>query len=262
MRRPAARRAPRFVVRWVIAGAVRSRVMLGIIDFFVSTVVRGRANRKQARKEAALRKRGVLAPAVVVSAHTRAKRSSVDGEFIRIDYTVDVHPDGAEPFRAEFRHWSERRGYTAIRNEIVGEAGRHIWVTYDPDDPDDMIFEYHEEERVAIEREADLEFRRGQFNVLLESVAPLREHGVPAEATIVGVDDPDLPYPRLESTGLHLHVDVVGPGIGPRRVVMPALIGFVALDKYSAGRRVFVRVDPDDHDRVVLDSERNRLLPN
>lgn len=237
-------------------------MVLGIVDFVASTLWRGRANRKQQKKEAALRAKGVMAPATVVSAITRKKRSNVDGKFIHIAYTVDVQPEGAAPFRATFQHWSSRRGFTAIRGEIVGEAGKRIWVTYDPTNTADMIFEYDDSERESRLREADLDARRTVFNAEAEQLQLLKTSGSPAEATIVQVDDLDLPYPRRESTAFNLHLDVTPAGGQTYRAVAPALINVAALAKYSAGRRVFVMFDPNDPQRVVLDSERNRALPN
>jgi hypothetical protein len=137
-----------------------SSMLLEIIDLIGSSLRRGRANRKQACTDADLRARGVLAPAVVVSASTRGGRSSVDGTFIKIRYTVDVYPQGMAPFRTEFAHMSERRSFTTVMGKIVGEAGRQIWVTFDPTNPADMVFEYDEQERIARLQAAHLEAPR------------------------------------------------------------------------------------------------------
>lgn len=236
-------------------------MLLEIVDHVASSLWRGRANRRQEREHAALRAGGVLAPAVVVRATTHGGRSSVDGEYLKIRYTADVYPHGAAPFRAEFVHWSPRRNHTAIMGELQGEAGRQIWVTYDPANPADMIFEYDEHERVARAREADLDARRSAFNAAAEPLEPLRQQGVAAVAVIVHVEDLQLPYPRRDCTAVHLHVDVTPNGGGTYRAVIPSLISTGSLGKYSAGRQVHVRLDPRDPSRVVLDSERNRALP-
>lgn len=238
-------------------------MIVELTDFLTSTLWRNRANRKQAARDAALRARGVLAPAIVVSAKTHQRRSNVDGEFIRIDYTADVYPHGAAPFRAQFRHWSARRSYTAVMGELAGEAGKHIWVTFDPSNPADMIFEYDEAERVARAQEADLDARRLAFNAAAEPLEALRELGQPAHGVIVQVDDLQLPYPRRDAVALVLHLDVTAAGhAAPYRATIPALITCSSLAKYSVGRQVHVRVDPRDPSRVVLDSARNRSLPS
>lgn len=235
--------------------------ILGVADWAASSLWRGRKRRQFEQEAAALRARGVTAPAVVVSAKHRGERSSDDGHEIRIRYTVDVHPPQAHPFRAEFDHWSQRRGYTAIMGEIQGEAGTHVWVTFDPADPSQMLYECTEAERAARAAEEQLEVGRGQFNAIAEPLEPLRTAGAPAEALIVLAEDLGLPYPRRQSTAMRLHVDVTPPGAATYRAAIPALITVTSLGKYSAGRRVYVRVDPRDPQRVVLDSERNRSLP-
>lgn len=90
---------------------------------------------------------------------------------------------------------------------------------------------------------------------------PLRTTGAPAEALIVLAEDLGLPYPRRKSTAMRLHVDVTPPGAATFRAAIPALITLTAMPKYATGRRVYVRFDPRDPERVVLDKERNATLP-
>jgi hypothetical protein len=235
--------------------------MFGLVDWFVSFLFRRRRDRREAAARDALRARGITAPALVVGATMHQERRSEAGHQIRIKYTVDVHPPNAVPFRASFHHWADRRGYTTMLGELQGEAGKHIWVTYDPADPTQMIFEYEEAERAAKEAEALLDARRLEFNALAEPLDALRTTGTPAEAVVVQFEDLQLPYPRRQSTAVRLHVDVTSPGGDTYRAVIPGLFATSAFAKYGEGRRVFVRVDPLDPQRVVLDSERNANLP-
>jgi hypothetical protein len=238
-------------------------MVLGIINFFANTLWRNRANRKEERAKADLRARGVLAPARVVSAVKKSGRSNVDGTFIKIRYVLDVHPTNGAPFRAEFDHMSSRRGYTAIRGQIEGEAGKHVWVTYDPARPSDIIYEYDEQERVALMHEQQLNERRAAFVAAAEPLEPLRKSGAPGHGTIVQVDDLQLPFDQRGSSGMVLHVDVTPEsGVAPYRATIPALIADIARAKFSQGRPVYVRYDPQAPQRVVLDAERNRTLPS
>lgn len=236
-------------------------MLLDIVDYVASSLWRGRANRKQARKDADLRARGVLAPAVVVSARTHTSRKSVDGEYIKIKYVADVYPQGGQPFRAEFVHWSERHHYTAIMGEMVGEAGKQIWVTFDPSEPTDMMFEYDEEQRIRRWQEADLQARRSAFEAAAKPLEKLRDRGAEAHALIVHVEDLQIAYPGTNGMALQFHVDVTPNGGAPYRTVVPAIVATASLPKYSVGRQVYVRFDPQDPRRVVFDSQRNRALP-
>lgn len=236
-------------------------MLLDIIDFVGSSLWRGRANRKQARRDGDLRARGVLAPAVVVSATTHTGRKSVDGEYIKITYVADVYPQGGQPFRSEFVHWSERRNYTAIMGEIVGEAGKQIWVTFDPSKPTDMMFECDEQQRVARWHAAELQARRDAFEAAAKPLEKLRDRGAEADAVIVHVEDLQIPYPGTNGMALQFHLDVTPNGGAPYRTVVPAIVATASLSKYSVGRQVYVRFDPQDPRRVVFDGQRNRALP-
>lgn len=235
--------------------------IVGFFDWLASSLWGGRRRRRKAREDASLRARGVIAPATVVSATTYQGRSSDHGRQIKINYTVDVQPEHGPPFQAEFAHWSSRRGYTAVAGKLVGEAGTQIWVTYDPANPSEMMYEYSEEDRQRGAIEWSLDERRLAFNALAEPLEGLRTSGAPADAVIVLVDDLQLPYPRRESYAVRLHVDVTPPGQPTYRATIPALLATSAASKYSAGRAVFVRFDVSDPGRVVLDSARNRELP-
>lgn len=235
--------------------------IVGFFNWLASSLWGGRARRRKAREDASLRARGVIAPATVVSASTYQARSSDHGRQIKINYTVDVRPEHGAPFRTEFAHWSARRGYTAVAGKLVGEAGKQIWVTYDPENPTDMLYEYSEEDRQRGAIEWSIDERRLAFNALAEPLEPLRTSGAPADAVIVQVDDLQLPYPRRESFAARLHVDVTLQGQPTYRATIPALLSTSAASKYSAERAVFVRIDLDDPARVILDSTRNRDLP-
>ncbi|HAP75059.1 MAG TPA: hypothetical protein DCR14_03160 [Acidimicrobiaceae bacterium] len=232
-----------------------------IFDEIVGGLFAKRRRRNREQQVAEIRARGVTAPAVVVRATTHASRKSSDGHEIRVNYTVDVGAPNGQVFRAEFLHWEPRRSYTAVAGELQGDAGRHIWVTYDPAQPSDMIFEYDEAQRAVLTAEAELDARRSEFNRLAEPLGELRANGLPAEAAIVEAVDLQLPYPRRNSTAMTLHVDVKRSADPPYRATIPALIAVPALAKYSAGRRVFVLIDPSDPQRVVLDATRNASLP-
>jgi hypothetical protein len=233
---------------------------LSFVGWIISGVMDNKQIEKRNAENEALRKRGVTAPAVVAFARTHMSRSPYGRKEIRIDYEVDVQPEGRTPFRQAFKHWSERRGYTAVAGQLVGEAGRKIWVTYDPNDPSQMIFEYYDEERGKIIEQQELDDRRREFNKRAEGNDDLKRRGEAAEAVITGMDDLNLPYPLKKSRAMHFRLDVTpqsGPGF---RAEADALISDAAIEKYSVGKRIYVRFDPLDPKKAVLDSERNKSI--
>jgi hypothetical protein len=234
--------------------------LISFIGWLISGNMDNKRMEKRSAEKEALRQRGIMAPAIVLSARSTMERSVFGRKERRIDYEVDVLPDGRAPFKQSFQHWTERRGYTAVMGQLVGEAGKKIWVTYDPNDPSQMIFEHDDQEHEQIASEQELNERRAKFNKLTEGNEALKINGKQAEAIITGVDDLNLPYPLKKGRAMHLYFDVMPRDGSVFRAEGDVLIGDVALEKYSVGKTVYVRFDPNQPERAVLDSERNKSI--
>lgn len=233
---------------------------MGFLGWIVSGMLDNRRQEKKRAEIEALRQRGVLAPAVVISARDGMERNVHGRKERQIKYDVDVLPEGRASFRQAFDHWTEKRGYTAVMGQLAGEAGRKIWVTYDPNDPSQMIFEYYDEERGKIIEQQDLENRRREFNIRAEKNNDLKRRGEAAEAVIIGADDLNLPYPLKKSRAMHFRLDVIPQTGSGFRAEADALISDAALEKYSIGKRIYIRFDPLDPKKAILDSERNKSV--
>lgn len=232
--------------------------VLSFLGWVVSGMLDDRMLKNRAAQEDALRKRGITAPAVVISARNIMERSPFGRREKRIDYEVDVQPEGRTAFRQSFQHWTERRNTTVILGQLAGEAGRKIWVTYDPNDPSQMIFEHYDEDHGKIVEQQELDKRRLEFNKLAEMNNDVRKTGEEAEAVILRAEDLNLPYPSRGSHGMRLYFDVFPKSGNSFRSDTYALIADTSMEKYSAGKKVFVRFDPLKPERTVLDTERNR----
>lgn len=233
---------------------------LGFLGWIVSGMLDNKRQEKKRAEIEAFRQRGVMAPAIVISARDGMERNVHGRKERQIKYEVDVLPEGRASFRQAFDHWTEKRGFTAVMGQLVGEAGRRIWVTYDPNDPGRMLFEHYDEEHGKIVGEQELDARRMEFNKLTEGNDDLKRRGEQAEAVIVKVDDLNLPYPRKKSRAVHIHFDVMQRNGPAFRAEGDVLIADSALEKYSAGKTVYVRFDPQNPKWAILDSERNRSL--
>jgi hypothetical protein len=121
-----------------------------LIGWLISGMMNNRHQESRDAQNNALRKRGVIASAVVISARKGVARSLSGQKEVLVDYEVDVQPENGIKFRQSFKHWREDRGYTAIAGQLVSEQGRKIWVTYDPSNPSDMIFEHYDEKHEDI----------------------------------------------------------------------------------------------------------------
>lgn len=252
------------IVRFLLEHVWIFSVCIFPLFAFIGWAVWGMLDNKKIAKNneynESLRKRGVTAPATVVSARHTVSRSPNGRKEMRIDYEVDVQPEGRTPFRQSFNHWRAQRNYTTVRGQLVGEAGRKIWVTFDPNEPSQMIFEHYDEDHLKIIEQKDLEQRRLEFNKLAELNNEIRKVGEEAEAVITRVEDLNLLYPSKGSRGMRLHFDVFPKSGDSFPSETHALIVETSVEKYSAGKKVHVRFDPRKPERVALDSEKNKLL--
>ncbi len=137
------------------------------VVLFIGWIISGvMSNRRQESKDAQnkeLRKRGVTASAVVISARKGMGRSPSGEKEILVHYEVDVQPENGPQFRQSFKHWRADRGYTAVAGQLVSEQGRKIWVTYDPNNPAQMIFEHYDEKHENIVKQQELDARGKDF---------------------------------------------------------------------------------------------------
>lgn len=202
---------------------------------------------------------GIMAPGVIVSAKVLrswggGKNRAPDGHVL--EYLVEITPENSSPFQAKINHEFHGGTYTSVFNEMISEHGRQVWVVYDPKYPTRAYLSHYNENH----EEGVLNYRRGIFNKLTEGNEELKKSGVQAEAIITGIDDLNLPYPLKKGRAMHLYFDVMPRAGTVFRAEGNVLIGDAALEKYSVGKTVYVRFDPNQPERAVLDSERNRSI--
>lgn len=240
-------------------------VFAGPILFYIFFTIMKHGNEIKAeraeikKKQDAIRNHGgVLAHGVIVAARRVKswggnKNRSNDSHII--DYEVDVTPEDGNLFRTSFRDELYSRSHTLVGNEMISEHGRRIWVMYDPRNTSRAFLDHHyqDQHEDAMDNE-----RRGKFNKLTAGNEEIKKTGEQAEAVITRVDDLNLFYPVKKGRAMHLCFDVA-PKTGP---VFQAEGDFLILDsaigKYTIGRKVFVRFDPLDPKKAVLDTERNK----
>ena len=202
---------------------------------------------------------GIMAPGVIVAAKVLrswggGKHSSSSSHVM--DYEIEVAPENGLPFRIKTNEEFLGGSYTILMGEMISEHGRQVWVVYDPKDSTRAYLSHYNEKH----EEGVLNYRRGIFNKLTERNEELKKRGVQAEAVIIGVDDLNLPYPLKKGRAMHMYFDVMPRAGTVFRAEGNVLIGDAALEKYSVGKTVYVRFDPNQPEWAVLDSERNRSI--
>lgn len=256
---------------WWTIGGYACLIALGlvlVVPGFILGISLSRKFNKQLNAERAERRKfqeairdngGIMAPGVIVAAKILkswggGKNRAPNGHVL--EYLVEITPENGSPFQAKINHEFDGGAYSSIFNEMTSEHGRKIWVVYDPKDPTRAYFSHYNEKH----EEGMLNYRRGIFNTLTEGNEELKKTGVQAEAIITGVDDLNLPYPWKNGRAMHMYFDVMPRDGSVFRAEGNVLIGDAALEKYSVGKTVYVRFNPNQPERAVLDSERNKSI--
>ena len=198
---------------------------------------------------------GVTAPAVITSAK---KTGMTEASFV--DFEAEVKPADNPSFLVKFRDELYGDEYDVVGYDVVSEIGRKISVTYDPRDKTMAFLDHYDDEYEVSIKKMELIERRVEFDKLISGNEELKIRGEQAEAVITRVDDLKLSYPQKKSQAMHLCFDVA-PKNGPVfKAEGNALIVTTSLDKYSVGKRIYVRYDPQQPEKAVLDTARNKIL--
>lgn len=173
-----------------------------------------------------------------------------------LEYEVEVFPDQKSAFRTKITDEFFGQNYQIIGTEMVSQHGQKFWVVFYPEDTTKIKIDHFGE----VDNEARLNFRRIEFNKLMAANEELKKYGEQSEAIITRVDDLDLPYPKRNSRAMHLSFEVTSVAGDKFQAEGDSLMVETSLKKYSVGQTVFVRFDPQNPKRAVLDTERNKAL--
>lgn len=202
---------------------------------------------KRFEQLSALRKKGVTAPAVVLSAKNGLSSGPDSGsQETMITFELEVQPEGRSAFQTTFKDWVPGRGY----RYRADDAGRRIWVTYDLNDKSQMMFEYYDEDRKHILGRADFDKLQKKYDVI-------RKTGEEALAVILETEDLELTNiierEYLNQTIMRLKLEVTPKDGQIFPAETQALITNTSLHKYAVAKKVYVKLDPQDKTQVSLD---------
>jgi hypothetical protein len=198
-------------------------------------------------KLSTLRKIGITAPAVVLSAKNGFSSGPDSGsQETSITFQLEVQPEGRAAFQSTFQDWVPGRGYRYRADDI----GRKIWVTYDLNDTSQMMFEYYDEDRKHLLGRADFDKLQKKYDVI-------RKTGEEALAVILEIEDLEITNvierDHLKQTIMRVKLDVAVKDGQSFTAETQALFSNASLHKYTVGKKVYVKINPQDRTQVALD---------
>lgn len=192
-----------------------------------------------------LRKRGITAPAIVIASKVGGK----NGHIMQVKFEIEVQPEGQPAFRTTFEDWLNAGGNFQANRDRPEDVGKKIWVTYNPSNPNEIMFEYYDYARKYI-------LGRPIFEEIEKRDAQIRKTGEEAVAVILETEDleltDDVEKEQLQKTILRLKLEV-NPKTGePYQAEVQGMFVNSGLHKYQVGKKVIVKFNPQDKMQVAL----------
>lgn len=222
-------------------------ILLAIWIFRMNKNDRKKRYQQRFEQLSALRKKGVTAPAIVLSAKNGLSSGPDSGsQETMITFELDVQPEERTAFQTTFKDWVPGKGYRYRADDV----GRKIWVTYDLNDSSQMMFEYYDEDRKNI-------LGRGDFDKLQKKYDVIRKTGDEAIAVILETEDLELTNmverDYLQQTIMRLKLEVTPKDSQTYQAEAQGLFANASLHKYVVGKKVYVKINPQDKMQVAID---------
>jgi len=227
-------------------------IPLGFLLAFVVIFLVIRKNKKSNVNRNDLRLNGITERAIVISArnnYATGTRSSGATQ-ANVTFAVEVQPVNQPPFLAKFTEllpisaderfmWGER----------PGEAGKKVWVSYDPNNKSRMILDHYDDNH-------EWAMKRREFEKIDRRDERIRNNGQDAVAVILEAEDLNLATKNEKNSFnqsiWRLKLQVM-PGKGePYEGVTQGLFSNNGLQKYTAGKKVKVKINPQDKSQIAL----------
>jgi hypothetical protein len=192
-------------------------------------------------------RRGVTAPARILSLRGLGHTQKLDGGpyKARVEYEVEVMPEGQPAFRSVLQHWLPMRDKHDTGWAIEEEQHKKIWVTYDPNNPSDIVYSHNETNHEQVLSVRQFVNKRNHFIDMEKEGIRIREMGVETLAVILEVEELGVETPEEKKEGrafrLKLHVTPHnGTGFESETY---AMVSLDTMHKLTVGKMVHVKFD-------------------
>jgi hypothetical protein len=206
-------------------------------------------NRARQERANALRKKGLTAPAVIISAKNGIVQGSKNNQRMLRTFEVEVQPEGRPFFQTTFKDYVAAGSTYTTWGDRPEDIGKIIWITYNPDDIKEIMFEYYDKDRKYI-------LGRPHFDKLEKRNKIIRETGEEALATILEVEDLELTNiverEYLFQTIMRLKLEVTQNNGSHYQAETQASFSNASMHKYAVGKKVYVKFNALDKTQVAL----------
>lgn len=213
---------------------------------FWRSVKSERGEEKKYRND--LMQRGVTVPAKVLSIRALGHRQKLSGGPYKalVEYDVEVMPEGQPSFQARFQYWLPLSWKNGTGEAIRQEREGNIWVTYDPNDPSQIIYDHNDKDHAQVFFTKQMVKKRNHFIDMEKEGIRIREIGVETLAIILEFEELGIETPeeKKEGRAFRLKLNVTPHNGASFESETYAMVSLDTMHKLSVGRMVHVKYDP------------------
>ncbi len=231
-------------------------IVVALVVLFAVWIIRSNKqstqnyNRERQERANDLHKKGITAPAIIISAKNGIVQGSKNNQRMLRTFEVEVKPEGHSVFQTTFKDYVAVGNTYTTWGDRPEDVGKTIWVTYNPNDVTEIMFEYYDKDRKYI-------LGRPDFDKLEKRNKGIRETGEEALATILEVQDLELTNiverEYLFQTIMRLKLEVIQNNGLHYQAEAQALFSNASMHKYTVGKKVYVKLNPLDKTQIALD---------
>jgi hypothetical protein len=194
-----------------------------------------------------LRKRGITAPATVLSAKNGIVKEAGAERLMHMTLEVDVQPEGRSKFQATFKDWISVARPFVTWGDRPEEVGQKIWVTYNLNDINEIMFDHYDKNHRH-------HLYHPAFVQLNNRNDEIRRTGIGAVATILEIEDMDIvhSYEREMRAVMRVKLEVTPKDGEPYQAETQNSFMKAGLHKYTVGTKLNVKYNPQDKSQVAL----------
>ncbi len=222
-------------------------LLLGVWILYSKSTGSKKYQQERSSKLKELRKSGITAPAVILSAKNGIVDSRRGDRLMHMTLEVEIQPQGGSTLKTTFKDWLPVGRHFVTWGDRPEEVGKKILVTYNPNDLNEIFFEYHDKER---------KYKLGYpaFAKLEKRNAEIEKTGEEAIATILETEDLELvhSYEKEVKTVMRVKLAVTPKAGEPFNAETQASFANSALHKYAVGKKVIVKFNPQDRTQVAI----------
>jgi len=161
-----------------------------------------------------------------------------------------VQPASESSFKAKFREVLPiKRGENFFPGERPGEAGKKIWVCYDPNNKKKMIIDHYDKNH-------EWAMKRLEFEKVDQRDERIRKTGESAVALILEVEDlmltNNIEKDEIGNTSLRLRLQITRSNGEAYEGSTQGMFSHSNLHKYRFGKKVNLMINPQDKSQIAL----------